>query len=126
MARPYIGGSNAAVESKTSAYTILPADHGKTFVLSGGAVTVSLPTMSSSFTGFSCKIISGDDSEHVLNGGASLMYGSGIMTGDKTQFYAGISSLTLIHTVIGDSFSIISDGTNWYCFNSAVNGITSG
>ena len=126
MARPYIGGSNAAVESKTSAYTIVPADHGKTFVLSGGAVTVSLPTMSSSFTGFSCKIISGDDSEHVLNGGASLMYGSGIMTGDKTQFYAGISSLTLIHTVIGDSFSIISDGTNWYCFNSAVNGITSG
>ena len=126
MARPYIGCSNAAIESKTAAYTIVPADHGKTFVLSGGAVTVSLPTMSSSFTGFSCKIISGDDSEHVLNGGASLIYGSGIMTGDKTQFYAGISSLTQIHTVIGDSFSIISDGTNWYCFNSAVNGITSG
>ena len=126
MARPYIGGSSAAIESKTAAYTIVPSDHGKTFILSGGAVTISLPTMSSAYTGFSCKIISGDDSEHVVNGGASLIYGSGIMTGDKTQFYAGISSLTLIATVIGDSFSIISDGTNWYCFDTAHNGITSG
>jgi len=125
MARPYIGGTRAAIESKTAAYTIVPTDHGKTLVLSGGVVTISLPTMASAYKGFSCKIISGDDSEHVLNGGASLIYGSGIMTGDKTQFYAAISSLTLIHTVIGDSFSIISDGTNWYCFNSAVNGITS-
>jgi len=125
MARPYIGGTRAAIESKTAAYTIVPTDHGKTLVLSGGVVTISLPTMASAYKGFSCKIISGDDSEHVLNGGASLIYGSGIMTGDKTQFYTGISSLTLIHTVIGDSFSIISDGTNWYCFNSAKNGITS-
>jgi hypothetical protein len=123
MARPYIGGTRAAIESKTAAYTIVPTDHGKTLVLSGGAVTISLPTMASAYKGFSCKIISGDDSEHVLNGGASLIYGSGINGGDHAtqtgrDIHETVSSLTLNAGAINDTIDILCDGTNWYCSGS--------
>ena len=125
MARPYIGGSNAAIESKTAAYTIGPSDHGKTFIVSGGAVTISLPTLSSAYKGFECSIIASTAHDHVVNGGASLIYGSGLMDGDKTQFYTAKSVLTLTSGSIGDSFNIKSDGEKWYCLGQAQSGVTS-
>ena len=70
MARPYLGGSSAASVSKTASFSIGTSDHGKAFILSGSAITVTLPTISSSYAGFSFKAISGDDSEHVISGGA--------------------------------------------------------
>ncbi len=45
MARPYLGGSSAGCVSKTASFSIVPADHGKAFILSGGAITVTLPTI---------------------------------------------------------------------------------
>ena len=121
MARPYIGGTSGGSLSKTASFSIAGmADSGKTFILSGGAVTVTLPTLSSSLNGFSCQIISGDDSEHVISGGASKIYyhgsyGSDHATNTGRDIHETVSSLTLNAGAINDTIYIVCDGTNWYC-----------
>ena len=123
MARPYLGGSSASVESKTAAYSIVPADSGKTFVLSGSAITVTLPTISNVYTGFTCQIISGDDSEHVVSGGASKIYyhgsyGTDHATNTGRDIHETVSSLTLNAGAINDTITIFCDGSNWLCNGS--------
>ena len=123
MARPYLGGSSAGCVSKTASFSIVPADHGKTFILSGSAITVTLPTISSSFTGFSFKVISGDTSEHVVSGGASKIYyhgsyGTDHATNTGRDIHETVSSLTLNAGAINDTIDILCDGTNWYCSGS--------
>ena len=123
MARPYIGGTTASVESKTAAYSIGNADTGKTFVLSGSAITVTLPTISNDYKGFSCKVISGDDSEHVVSGGASKIYyhgsyGTDHATNTGRDIHETVSSLTLNAGAINDTIEISCDGTYWLCNGS--------
>ena len=123
MARPYLGGSSAGCVSKTASFSIVPADHGKAFILSGSAITVTLPTISSSFTGFSFKVISGDTSEHVVSGGASKIYyhgsyGTDHATNTGRDIHETVSSLTLNAGAINDTIDISCDGTNWYCSGS--------
>ena len=123
MARPYIGGTIAAVESKTSSFTYGSSDHGKAFVLSGSAITITLPTMSSKFKGHSFKVISGDDREHVISGGASLIYyhgsyGADHATNTGRDIHDTVSSLTLNAGAINDMIDVYCDGTYWYCSGS--------
>ena len=123
MARPYLGGSSAGCVSKTASFSIVPADHGKTFILSGSAITVTLPTISSSFTGFSFRVISGDASEHVVSGGASKIYyhgsyGTDHATNTGRDIHETVSSLTLNAGAINYTIDISCDGTNWYCSGS--------
>ena len=123
MARPYIGGTTASVESKTAAFSIGNADTGKTFVLSGSAITVTLPTISNDYKGFSCKVISGDDSEHVVSGGASKIYyhgsyGTDHATNTGRDIHETVSSLTLNAGAINDTIEITCDGTYWLCNGS--------
>ena len=124
MARPYLGGSSAGCQSKTASFTLTPADHGKIFVLSGSALTVTLPTISDVYKGFSCKVISGDASEHVMaSGGASKIYYHGSYgTDNATQtgrdIHETVSSLTLNAGAINDTVEIVCDGTNWLCNGS--------
>jgi hypothetical protein len=123
MARPYIGGTIAAVESKTSSFTYGSSDHGKAFVLSGSAITITLPTMSNTFKGHSFKAISGDDSEHVISGGASLIYyhgsyGADHATNTGRDIHDTVSSLTLNAGAINDMIDVYCDGTYWYCSGS--------
>lgn len=112
-------------ESVVADYSVTSSDSGKVFILSGAVRTVTLPALSSSLAGFNCTIISDGAFDHVITGGNSLIYGSGLMDGDKTQFYTAKSTLTLTSGSIGDSFSIKSDGTKWYCLNQAQSGVTS-
>ena len=123
MARAYLGGSSASVESKTAAYSIVPADHGKSFVLSGSAITLTLPTIANAYKAFSCKVISGDDSEHVISGGASKIYyhgsyGTDHATNTGRDIHETVSSLTLNAGAINDTIDIFCDGSNWYCNGS--------
>jgi len=123
MARPYLGGSSAASVSKTASFSIGTSDHGKAFILSGSAITVTLPTISSSYAGFSFKVISGDDSEHVISGGASKIYyhgsyGTDHATNTGRDIHETVSSLTLNAGAINDTNDIFCDGTNWYCSGS--------
>jgi len=124
MARAKMGGSAGwhgnYVESATASFSLAPGDSGKTFILKDAAVTVTLPTLSDINAGYQVTLISGDDSEHVLSGGASKIYAITINTSASTRV-AAASTLTLSAGEIGDIMKIISDGTNWYvqCFSGA-------
>ena len=61
MARPYIGGSNAAITAVTADVTLTTSDHGKTLVVDGssaGNITVTLPATTTSI-GFETFIVLG-------------------------------------------------------------------
>ena len=109
------------VENATSSFTLAPNDSGKTFILKDAAVTVTLPTLSTDMAGFQATLISGDDSEHIVTGGASKIYGHSIdASGTAAETIlplTGHSTITPAAGIaIGDKFEIISDGTNWYMF----------
>ena len=118
MSRPYDGGTSANVVTKTANFTPGLSDHGRMFILTGSAITVALPTMSSAYKGYEFTIISGDASEHIVNGGATLMHGfvkqHGASTAGSITSVTAKSSIELDAGAIGDKFSILCDGTNWY------------
>ena len=128
MSRPYDGGTNANIVSKTANFTPGIADHGRIFILSGGAITATLPTISSEMAGMEFTFISGDDSEHVVDGGATKMYGvasaTGVATGGDNDPIATKSSITLSAGAIGDKITCLCDGTNWYCYSATVSAVT--
>ena len=109
---PSHGGQ--VVFNATASFTLDPSDSGKVFILKGAAVTVTLPTLSTNLAGFQIKLISGDDSEHIVSGGASKIYGTIVDVGTTPERINAASSYTLAAGVIGDFIELISDGTNWY------------
>ena len=125
MARAKMGGSHGwngnYVESATASFSLAPGDYGKPFILKDAAVTVTLPALSDINAGYKITLISGDDSEHILSGGDSKIYGYAIdetntTAGSHITQLAGASSCTVATGAIGDKFDIISDGTNWYVY----------
>ena len=115
---PSYGGT--VVVNATSSFSLDPSDSGKRFILKGAAVTVTLPTLSTNLAGFEITLISGDDNEHVLSGGASKIYAIVVQTTATTRT-AAASTLTLSAGEIGDTMSVSTDGTNWYvqCLGNA-------
>ena len=115
---PSYGGT--VVVNATSSFTLDPSDSGKAFILKGAAVTVTLPTLSTDIAGFQVTLISGDDSEHALSGGASKIYAIVVQTTATTRT-AAASTLTLSAGEIGDTMKVCTDGTNWYvqCLSNA-------
>lgn len=117
------------VTSLTANKTLGPADSGGTFVLSGSAITVTLPSAAAANKGMGVEIISGDDSEHVITSGTSDIHGNLISSGGGETVAItseeGVTSLTLSAGEIGDRFTLQSDGTYWYVqgvTNAAVTG----
>jgi len=116
---PSHGGQ--VVFNATASFTLDPSDSGKTFILKDAAVTVTLPTLSTNLAGFQITLISGDDSEHIVTGGASKIYGHSIdASGTAAETIlplTGHSTITPAAGIaIGDKYEITSDGTNWYMF----------
>jgi hypothetical protein len=125
MARAKMGSSAGwngnYVESATASFSLVPGDSGKVFILKDGAITVTLPALSDIDAGYQVTLISGGASNHILNGGASLIYGYAInetttTDGAEVTRLAGVSSATLAGGATGDKYDIISDGTNWYVY----------
>ena len=111
------------VESADASFSLTPGDSGKIFILKGAAVTVTLPALSDVSAGFCIKLISGDDSEHVIAGGASKIYGQiGDQSGGNFERINAASGYTLATGEIGDWFELVSDGTNWYISGVTDNG----
>ena len=124
MANPLYGQNKAddlvdnvsgAVVNKTASYSVTAAMSGELHILSGGAVTATLPAVSA---GLRYTFISGDDSEHVVNGMASKGYGfrHQHVSGTEGDIDAESvrSSLTLNAGAIGDRIEVLCDGVNWY------------
>ena len=119
MAKTRVGShpsyGETVVVNSTSSFSLDPSDSGKTFILKGAAVTVTLPTLSTNIAGFQINLISGDDSEHVVTGGASKMYGFSVQA-TATVIVSAKTTLTLGTAVVGDRFTATTDGTNWYVY----------
>ena len=117
---PSYGGT--VVVNSTSSFSLDPSDSGKRFILKDAAVTVTLPTLSTDLAGFEVTLISGDDSEHILTGGASKIYGQAFDStaandADAMLPLTGHSTITPgAGMLIGDKYDIVSDGTNWYVY----------
>lgn len=126
MAKAKMGASHGwcgnYVESATASFSLVPGDAGKTFILKDAAVTVTLPALSDVEAGYSITLISGDDSEHILTGGASKIYGAAFdmsAADDATQQLplTGHSTITPgAGMIIGSKYDITTDGTNWYVY----------
>ena len=119
MARAKMGASYGwngnFVESADASFSLEVGDSGKVFILKDAAVTVTLPALSDIEAGFKVTLISGDDSEHIIAGGASKIYGQiGDRAGGNFERINAASGYTLNTALIGDRFDLISDGTNWY------------
>ena len=116
---PSHGGQ--VVFNATASFTLDPSDSGKIFILKDAAITVTLPTLSTNLAGFQITLISGDDSEHIVTGGDSKIYGHSIdasgTVAETVLPLTGHSTITPAAGIaIGDKFEITSDGTNWYMF----------
>ena len=126
MAKAKMGASHGwcgnYVESATASFSLVPGDAGKTFILKDAAVTVTLPALSDVEAGYSITLISGDDSEHILTGGDSKIYGAAFdmsAADDATQQLplTGHSTITPgAGMIIGSKYDITTDGTNWYVY----------
>tara|TARA_Y100001938_G_scaffold137444_1_gene201643 strand:- start:34938 stop:35321 length:384 start_codon:yes stop_codon:yes gene_type:complete len=118
MARAKMGSSAGwnynYVESATASFSLEVGDSGKVFILKDASVTVTLPSLSDISAGFCVKLISGDASEHVVDGGASKVYGTIVDAGTTPERINAASGYTLAAGAIGDFIELISDGTNWY------------
>ena len=115
------GWTGNYVESATASFSLVPGDAGKTFILKDAAVTVTLPALTDVEAGYSITLISGDDSEHILTGGASKIYGHAIdgsgSAAETVLPLTGHSTITPgAGMIIGSKYDITTDGTNWYVY----------
>jgi len=119
-------GAKAAIKSTTVALTL--ADSGCVLAPTGGAQTFTLPAVGTA-AGFQATFHAGSAAIHVINGGGGKIQGAVFHNTNGTtlarQQFSDRSSITLNATnpLVGDYFTIVGDGTNYYVFgwcNAAV------
>lgn len=124
MARPYIGGSNAAIKAISANATLQLADHGKTVVVDGSAagnITITLPATASS-KGFGIDIILG-----AANNAATevLVTSDSNIVGTINDNTAGVGAYATSGasrgfadaSKAGSTCKLICDGTQWLILN---------
>ena len=120
MARPYLGGSNAAIKAITADTSMQLADHGKTLVVDGSAalnLTITLPATTSS-KGFETTIILGVASHantEVLVTSDTNIIGFIIDsdTGASTYATSGASRGFTDAAKAGSKMKLVCDGSKW-------------
>tara|TARA_B100001250_G_scaffold281339_1_gene243613 strand:+ start:10164 stop:10556 length:393 start_codon:yes stop_codon:yes gene_type:complete len=119
MSRPYIGGSNAAVETITASKTLTSADHGKTFLVGTDALVITLPA---TMKGISYTFInSGADGGNIITispAAADKIIGS-IANAAADSVCSASDDGDLVNTKAtankGDRVTLIADGADgWY------------
>ena len=124
MARPYIGGTSGAIKTVTADATLVPADTGKTILMSANGVDITLP---SAALGLEFQIIQTADYDTavctVVQAAATedfygAVYGSTQGENAATDADVGAAANTKITfssaSLKGDRVRLISDGTGWY------------
>ena len=124
MARPYLGGTSAAIKTITSDSTLTPADSGKTILMGANGVDITLPSaalglefqiiQSADYSTAVCTIIQAAATEDFYG----AVYGSTQGENAATDADVGAASNTKITfssaSLKGDRVRLISDGTGWY------------
>ena len=124
MARPYLGGSNAAIKTVSSDSTLVGADSGKTIIMGANGVDITLP---SAAAGLEFQIIQSADYDTavctVVQAAATedfygALYGTSQGESAGTDSDVGASANTKITfssaSLKGDRVRLVSDGTIWY------------
>ena len=124
MARPYIGGTNAAIKTVSADSTLTSADSGKTILMAPNGVDITLP---SAAAGLEFQIIQSGDYDTavctVVQAAATEdFYGAvfGSTQGESAGTDADVagSANTKITfaaaSLKGDRVRLVSDGTGWY------------
>ena len=120
MARPYIGGTSAAVKTVSSATTLGTAHSGMTILLDGSAANVV--TLPAATAGLEYKVIltaTGAAPTIVTDSSSNIMVGTVISaTNDAAQAIqsdADADTITFVDGAApGDFCTLFSDGTKWY------------
>ena len=120
MARPYIGGSNAAITAVTADVTLTTADHGKTLVVDGssaGNITITLPATTSS-KGYEVSVVLGvanHANTEVLVTSDTNIIGFLIDSDNGNAAYAtsGASRGFADASKAGCRISLVCDGSKW-------------
>ena len=120
MARPYLGGSNAAIKAVTADVTLTTADHGKTLVVDGssaGNITITLPATATS-KGFETFIILGaanNAATEVLVTSDTNIIGTIVDNTNRDSAYAtsGASRGFADASKAGSRCNLICDGSKW-------------
>lgn len=106
-----------------TARTLTVADSGKTFLLSGTGVNITLP--STLKAGISYKFITAGafSTDFVIDGGADKIYGPILEAGAATETADAADTITFEDgtETIGDFVEMTCDGTNWYILAVAKN-----
>ena len=95
-------------------------DSGAIVVVSGGARTVTLPTVAAAKAGFYVDIVSASAHAHVLDisGGANSLQGLMIDSGNASTVASApitdMQKITLANPRIGDRISVFCDGTSYH------------
>lgn len=124
MARPYIGGSNAAIKAISANATLQLADHGKTVVVDGssaGNITITLPATASS-KGFGIDIILGAannaETEVLVTSDSNIVGTINDNTaGVGAYATSGASRGFADSSKAGSTCKLICDGTQWLILN---------
>ena len=124
MARPYLGGSNAAIKTVSSDSTLTGADSGKTILMGANGVDITLP---SAAAGLEFQIIQSADYDTavctVVQAAATedfygALYGTSQGESAGTDSDVGAAANTKITfssaSLKGDRVRLVSDGTIWY------------
>ena len=112
--RAIVDGSGGDVDLGAS-------DSGSIVVVSGGARTVTLPTVAAAKAGFYVDIIAASAHAHVLDisGGANSLQGLMIDSGNGSTVASApitdMQKITLANPRIGDRISVFCDGTSYHC-----------
>ena len=115
-----LNNRRAIVDGSGGNVNLSATDSGAIVVLSGGARTVTLPTVAAAKAGFYVDIISASAHAHVvdISGGANSL--EGLMfdaSNGSTVVVAPITNqqkITLANPKIGDRISVFCDGTSYH------------
>ena len=115
-----LNNRRAIVDGSGGNVTLGASDSGAIVVLSGGARTVTLPTVAAAKAGFYVDIVSASAHAHVvdISGGANSL--EGLMfdaSNGTTVVVAPITNqqkITLANPRIGDRISVFCDGTSYH------------
>ena len=123
MARPFIGGTNAAIKSLAATQSLSPADTGKIFVCSqAGAYDITLPAVGDAkgWTGTFFLGTAGANDFDIIGGTADVMIG--VEVGDTNTIIDAADKVIFVasNAVVGERIDIFCDGSHYYVTMYAV------
>ena len=124
MARPYLGGTNAAIKTVSSDTTLAVSDTGKTILMGANGVDITLPSaakglefqiiQSADYDTAVCTIVQAAASEDFYGALYGTSQGESAGTDSDVAGAANTKITFSSASLKGDRVRLVSDGTGWY------------